>query len=133
MKRRRETDISAIFHRPFSTNRLMASRSIGWNLIRIRFIGGFGQIAGWTLRSFMTKNPFSPAQEAQIIRHMNNDHKDALRHYCKGEDAEMVGIDADGFDLLTSARKVRSVSRLRFARWMKHGRCFRLWQSGNGH
>ena len=55
----------------------------------------------------MTKNPFSAVQESRIIQHMNNDHRDALRHYCGGDSAEMAGIDADGFDVLKSGKKLR--------------------------
>lgn len=76
-------------------------------LVRVRFIGGFGQIYWIEPDEFMMKNPFSPTQETRIIQHMNNDHRDALRHYCGGEPAEMVGIDAEGFDVLRSGKKVR--------------------------
>lgn len=76
-------------------------------LVRIRFIGGFGQIYWVEPGEFMTKNPFSAAQESRIIQHMNNDHSDALRYYCGGESAEMAGIDADGFDVLRSGKKLR--------------------------
>jgi putative heme iron utilization protein len=76
-------------------------------LVRVRFIGGFGQIYWIEPGEFMTKNPFSAAQESQIIRHMNKDHEDALRHYCGGQAAQMVGIDAEGFDLLRSGKKLR--------------------------
>src|SRR5215467_2659216 len=76
-------------------------------LVRVRFIAGFGQIHWVEADQFMTKNPFSAAQELQIIQHMNNDHSDALRHYCKGDSAEMIGIDANGFDLLKAGKKLR--------------------------
>jgi putative heme iron utilization protein len=76
-------------------------------LVRVRFIGGFGQIYWVEPADFMTKNPFSPAQELQILQHMNLDHGDALRHYCNGEPAEMAGIDAEGFDVLQSGKKLR--------------------------
>ena len=76
-------------------------------LVRVRFIGGFGQIHWIEPSEFMTKNPFSAAQESQIIQHMNNDHGDALKHYSGGQPAEMVGIDAEGFDVLRSGKKVR--------------------------
>ena len=76
-------------------------------LIRVRFIGGFGQIYWVEPADFVAKNPFSPAQELQILQHMNRDHSAALRHYCNGEPAEMAGIDADGFDVLKSGQKVR--------------------------
>jgi putative heme iron utilization protein len=76
-------------------------------LVRVRFIGGFGQIYWVEPSEFMAKNPFSAAQESQIIQHMNNDHGDALRHYCGGGSPEMAGIDADGFDVLKSGKKLR--------------------------
>ena len=76
-------------------------------LVRVRFIGGFGRIYWVDPGEFMARNPFSAPQESQIIQHMNNDHGDALRHYCGGGAAEMAGIDADGFDVLKSGKKVR--------------------------
>jgi putative heme iron utilization protein len=76
-------------------------------LVRIRFIGGFGQIFWLDPAEFTEKNPFSPVQELQIIEHMNNDHADALKRYCGGSAATMIGIDSSGFDVLKSGRKVR--------------------------
>jgi heme iron utilization protein len=76
-------------------------------LVRIRFIGGFGQIFWLDPAEFTAKNPFSPVQELQIVQHMNNDHAGALKRYCGGVAATMVGIDSDGFDVLKSGKKVR--------------------------
>jgi putative heme iron utilization protein len=76
-------------------------------LVRIRFIGGFGQIFWLDPAEFIAKNPFSAAQELQIIEHMNNDHAGALKRYCGGVAATMVGIDSDGFDVLKAGKKVR--------------------------
>jgi heme iron utilization protein len=76
-------------------------------LVRIRFIGGFGQIFWLDPAEFIAKNPFSPVQELQIVQHMNNDHAGALKRYCGGVAATMVGIDSDGFDVLKSGKKVR--------------------------
>ena len=76
-------------------------------LVRIRFIGGFGQIFWIDPAEFAAKNPFSPAQELQIIQHMNNDHAEVLTRFCGGVAATMVGIDSSGFDVLKSNRKVR--------------------------
>ena len=76
-------------------------------LVRIRYIGGFGQIFWVDPDEFLAKNPFSPVQELQIVEHMNTDHAAALKHYCGGLAATMVGIDSDGFDVLESGRKVR--------------------------
>jgi putative heme iron utilization protein len=75
--------------------------------VRIRFIGGFGQIYWIEPGEFMTANPFAPAQESRILQHMNDDHRDALAHYAGGNPATMVGIDAEGFDVLTTNGKLR--------------------------
>ena len=69
--------------------------------------GGFGRIYWIEPGEFMTTNPFSAAQESRIIQNMNNDHSNALRQYCGGGPTEMAGIDAEGFDVLKSSRKVR--------------------------
>ena len=79
------------------------------DLVRVRFIGGFGQIYWVEAAEFMTMNPFSAAQESRIIEHMNNDHSDALKRYAGSESAVMAGIDAEGFDLLKAGQKVRFV------------------------
>jgi heme iron utilization protein len=77
------------------------------NLVRVRFIGGFGQIYWVERDEFMTQNPFSASQELHILEHMNQDHSDALRHYTGGKNAVMVGIDAEGFDVLSGGDKLR--------------------------
>ena len=78
------------------------------DLVRLRFIGGFGQIHWVDPAEFLIENPFSAAQEARILDHMNNDHAAALRHYAGGKDAVMTGIDAEGFDLIANqSRKLR--------------------------
>jgi len=76
-------------------------------LVRVRFIGGFGQIYWVEANDFMTSNPFSFEQESRIVEHMNNDHAKALQLYASGAPAVMTGIDAEGFDLLVSERKLR--------------------------
>ena len=75
--------------------------------VRIRFIGGFGQIYWIDPSEFMMPNPFSPAQELRIIQHMNDDHRDALARYAGGNAAVMAGIDAEGFDVLQAGKKIR--------------------------
>jgi putative heme iron utilization protein len=76
-------------------------------LVRVRFIGGFGQIFWVEPGEFMTANPFSPAAETKIIQHMNKDHAEALSRYVGGGPSEMAGIDAEGFDVLKAGRKTR--------------------------
>jgi len=77
------------------------------DLVRIRFIGGFGKIHWVEPDEFMTSNPFSGPQESRILEHMNKDHADALSLYVGGKPAVMVGIDAEGFDVLKAGKKVR--------------------------
>jgi putative heme iron utilization protein len=77
------------------------------DLVRLRFIGGFGQIYWIEPAEFLADNPFSSPQEARILDHMNHDHGAALRHYAGGKDAAMTGIDAEGFDLIADGRKLR--------------------------
>ena len=76
-------------------------------LVRVRFIGGFGQIFWVEPAAFLVENPFSTADETRILQHMNKDHADALSRYVGGGPAEMVGIDGEGFDVLRDGKKVR--------------------------
>ena len=75
--------------------------------LRVRFIGGFGQIFWVEPGELMIANPFSAAEEALIINHMNRDHADALSRYVGGEPGQMAGIDAEGLDVLKADGKVR--------------------------
>jgi putative heme iron utilization protein len=77
------------------------------DLVRLRFIGGFGQIHWVEPREFLIDNPFSEAQEGRILDHMNTDHAGALRQYAGGKDSIMTGIDSEGFDMLANGRKLR--------------------------
>jgi putative heme iron utilization protein len=76
-------------------------------LVRVRFIGGFGQIFWVEPSEFMEPNPFSAVQELRIVEHMNNDHRDALNYYAGGTTAVMAGIDSEGFDVLAAGKKLR--------------------------
>jgi len=82
------------------------------HLRRARFIGGFGQIFWVEAEEMRLQNPFRQT-ETGIVKHMNDDHPKALRHYCnvlKGIEVQavaMTGIDSEGFDLLADGRKLR--------------------------
>ena len=73
--------------------------------VRVRWIGGFGRIHWVEAADYLL--PASPlaGQEEGILTHMNTDHRDTLRAYCRHvhgvepEAAEMIGIDPDGFDV----------------------------------
>ena len=75
-------------------------------LVRVRFIGGFGQIFWMEPEEFGMANPFSSVEETKIIQHMNQDHSDVVSRTGGGV-SQMVGIDAEGFDLLRGGRKAR--------------------------
>jgi heme oxygenase (biliverdin-IX-beta and delta-forming) len=81
--------------------------------VRLRYIGGFGDIRWIEPEAFTVANPFTPAQEAAIVEHMNADHPAAMRGYVRrfkglpcaeDEEVTLAGIDAEGFDLLLGRR-----------------------------
>jgi heme oxygenase (biliverdin-IX-beta and delta-forming) len=79
-------------------------------LVRARFIGGFGQIFWLTREELCMKNPFSFQDEARIVQHMNTDHASALAHISgvgSADQLTMTGIDAEGFDAIQSGKKRR--------------------------
>jgi hypothetical protein len=79
-------------------------------LVRARFIGGFGQIFWLTREELGMKNPFSFQDEARIVQHMNRDHASELAHLAGVGSAgqlTMTGIDAEGFDTIQSGKKRR--------------------------
>lgn len=81
--------------------------------LRIRYIGGFGRIHWIEVEAYLASEGELAAQEAGILEHMNADHADNLRDYCRhvhgveALDAVMIGIDADGFDVRADARLLR--------------------------
>ena len=81
-------------------------------------IAGFGKIRWLEAGELRLVPPAAglPESEAGIVRHMNEDHADALRLYAQkllglpGGDWRMTGIDAEGLDL----RHAGQVARLPF-------------------
>ncbi len=73
--------------------------------VRIRWIGGFGRIHWVEPEHYLLPPSPLAEQEEGILAHMNTDHADNLRAYCRhvhgveSADVEMIGIDADGFDV----------------------------------
>ena len=87
---------------------------------RAHYVGGFASAVWYRGSEFLTD--FELAQqmassEADIIEHMNTDHADAVDLYAKkllrrkGQGWKMIGIDADGIDLMKDER----LARLSFA------------------
>jgi len=103
-------------------------------ITQARYIAGFGKMS-WMTGSDLCgtalavseiigetgssgSSPLS-AQETGIIEHMNTDHINSMIAYCKhfhgvmAEQAEMLGIDSDGFDVLVKDKDEQS-QMLRF-------------------
>jgi putative heme iron utilization protein len=85
------------------------------NCVRVRYIGGFGEIYWVEQADFVKASPFSAEEETGMVEHMNADHQDAMNHYCKlfdiSYDADnlpiLAGVDAEGFHLRVAGRLYR--------------------------
>ncbi len=73
--------------------------------LSLRYIGGFGHIHWIKAENYQVESYPLIEQETDILAHMNADHADSLRRYCRhvhqseAQAVEMVGIDCDGFDV----------------------------------
>lgn len=73
--------------------------------VRIRYIGGFGRIHWVEPAQYLLPASALNEQEDDILAHMNCDHAENLRAYCRHvhgvetAQAIMIGIDPDGFDV----------------------------------
>lgn len=78
-----------------------------------RFIGGFGKIAWIPAADLAPPANQLAEQEAAILAHMNADHADSLRDYCRHlhhvdpAEAVMIGIDSYGFDVTADGDVLR--------------------------
>ncbi len=85
-------------------------------LERAHLVGGFGKIRWLTAAELMPAPPAAALLESEtdIVRHMNDDHADAVGLYAAkllalpGEGWRMTGIDREGIDL----RRQGAVARL---------------------
>lgn len=73
--------------------------------VRVRWIGGFGEI-NWIERdAWLSATPEWSADEASIVEHMNDDHRDALELMCRRflgaepDATQLVAVDREGFHL----------------------------------
>lgn len=78
-----------------------------------RYIAGFGRMSWIAGAEFKSPANRLATLEAGILEHMNTDHVDNLIAYCRhfhqvetGQ-AEMLGIDSDGFDVKTGEQILR--------------------------
>jgi putative heme iron utilization protein len=72
--------------------------------VQVRFIQGFGGLHWISGERYLAPADLTQA-ETSILEHMNQDHRETLRTYCRhvyGVEtlhAQMIGIDCDGFDV----------------------------------
>ena len=84
-------------------------------LVKARYIGGFGRIHWVTPAALLQANPFAGTAEAGMAAHMNADHANALADYCRlygmppraGETPRLSAIDTSGFDVMLGKRLLR--------------------------
>jgi putative heme iron utilization protein len=78
-----------------------------------RLIEGFGSLHWISADAFLANPGEIPEIEASVLEHMNQDHRAALFAYCRHahgiepRQAEMIGIDCDGFDVRADDRVLR--------------------------
>ncbi len=78
-----------------------------------RYIGGFGNIHWIPGEELRPPANQLAQQEIGILDHMNADHADSLIAYCRhvhgleANEAAMVGIDVDGFDIRVDGKLLR--------------------------
>ena len=92
---------------------------------QIRYIAGFGKM-GWVSADSLNSanntgsNKLIAELETSKIEHMNADHSDSLTRYCqhfyglKPENAQLVGIDSDGFDVKVVDAQDKKILRFQF-------------------
>ena len=79
----------------------------------VRHIAGFGAIRSITPQSFAPPDNRLAGVEGEIVAHMNEDHAQALRDYCRrahrieAATVTMLGIDCEGFDVRADGRALR--------------------------
>lgn len=83
-------------------------------LVRARYIAGFGKIHWISSDKILLANVFSAEQEQEMIEHMNQDHVAAMKIYCATANVEIedvepqiVGIDQEGFHLRLGEKIIR--------------------------
>lgn len=89
-----------------------------------RYIGGFGKMSWLTDVDLFEGMAYAASplsqQETSIVEHMNADHAENLMHYCRhfhqviANQAQMLGIDHDGFDVLANTDNGNQLLRFDF-------------------
>jgi len=93
------------------------------NVVDVYYVGGFG-VMGWVSASDYDHSQPDPLAEsmAEIIQHMNADHKDALIllartfAYLESEEATMTAVDRLGFHVRLKTQEGMRSTRIAFLR-----------------
>jgi heme iron utilization protein len=91
--------------------------------VTLRYVGGFGRMSWVTAEEYAAAEPDPLASSAVgILKHMNDDHADALLAYAKGlagiadaVGATLTAVDRYGFELAARTPKGPRAARLAFA------------------
>ncbi|HEV8261919.1 MAG TPA: DUF2470 domain-containing protein [Burkholderiales bacterium] len=81
--------------------------------LSLRYIAGFGSIHTIPGESYLAPPLEIAEAESEVLAHMNAGHAHNLRDYCRNvhertvENARMIGIDCDGFDVLADGEILR--------------------------
>jgi len=81
--------------------------------VALHWVGGFGDIQWIEAEAYRPPDSSLAETEASIVAHMNADHANAMRDYCRfvhqGEvlDVELAGVDCDGFDVRADGTLLR--------------------------
>jgi len=79
----------------------------------LHWVGGFGDIQWITADAYRAPAANLAAAEADMVAHMNADHADSMREYCRYAhhrdvlDVELAGVDCDGFDVRADGALLR--------------------------
>jgi heme iron utilization protein len=95
----------------------------GMNVVDVYYVGGFG-VMGWVSASEYDRSQPDPLADsmAEIIQHMNADHKDALvllaREFAgvESQEATMTAVDRLGFHVRLKTQDGMSGARIAFLR-----------------
>lgn len=81
--------------------------------LRIRYIGGFGRIHWIEPAAYLVPAGTLVDAEEALLARMNGDHRHDLAACCRQvhgidtDEAEMIGLDPDGFDVRAAGRRLR--------------------------
>jgi putative heme iron utilization protein len=86
-----------------------------WRIVPVtlRAIAGFAKVHWLSREAYAPPSNTLASEEADIIEHMNTDHTQTLRSYCRlqgmtaTEAASMTGLDCDGFDVSAGGASLR--------------------------